>query len=428
MRRFLRRSCLLSLCVALAACADSKPGGNNNHGYQSTCDASKESGLYLTALGSFSQDVAPGTTVRLQAMVIHLDDGSETLGGVMPGIGVNFQIISVLGDGQLSAPSAVTDGNGVASVEFIANQAADYQITASTEGTCTVTFSVGVADQLRGLRVVGANPRITMTNRRINLAAQAYSPVPGAGEYPLVGETITFALGSGGDGAGLAAVGDTNSSASVSAVTNAQGIATVQMVTGTLAVPGGLDVTATLAGTAPLVISVRIQELGTGPCTTNADCASDAPICDNGSCVPVPQPSGPCTSNADCVSPYVCHIPSGVCLAPNTNGEPCSPIALDPCPEGEACIAGFCTLIPTGPCTTNDDCPTGWLCVNGTCQQDTPPGETACLETGNCQSDFVCVGGICVPESDCTNPQPPTRLGGNWSFDSTLHLREALSG
>lgn len=429
MNRILHRSSLLALVAMLAACADSGPGDNNHiTGYQSDCEPSNASGLYLTALGGFSQDVAPGTTVQLKAMVIHLDDGSETQGGVVPGATVSFQLISVLGDGQLSTASAITDGNGVATVDFVANEAAEYQINASVEGTCTVTFSVGVVDQLRSLRIVGANPRITLTSRRINLSVQAFSPVPGQGEYPIVGDTVTFALGSGGSGTTLTDVGGQNTGATLGAVTGPQGIATVQLETGTQAVPGGVDVTATLAGTAPVIINVIIQDLGTGPCTSNADCTGAAPICDGGTCVPVPQ-SGPCASNDDCVAPYVCHVPSGTCLAPNTNGDPCSPVAANPCPQGQACIAGYCTDIPTDqPCTNNDDCPTGWLCVNGTCQPDIPPGQTGCVETGDCQSGFVCVGGTCIPETNCTNPQPPTRLGGTWSFDSTLHLRQALSG
>lgn len=429
MTSILRGTSLLGLCVVLVACAGTRSGNNSKlRGYQSDCEASNESGIYLTALGGFTQEVHPGMVVPIQAMVIHLDDGSETLGGVVPGIAVSFQIISVTGDGQLSAVSAVTDGGGVAKVDFTASQAGQYQVSATLEGACTVSFSVGVANQLRGVRVVGANPRITMTNRRINLSVQAYSPVPGSGEYPLVNETITFALGSGGTDTALFKVGDQTGAATVDAVTNPQGIATVQLATGTTPVSAGVEISATLAGTAPAILKVVIQDMNTGPCTTNADCPSIAPMCEEGICMPLPEPST-CTSDVDCVAPSVCYIEAGVCLAPNPNGERCSPTTANPCPPGQVCIAGFCTDIPTNnPCTNNDDCPTGWLCVNGICQQDVPPGDNPCIETGDCEQGFVCVGGTCIPEGDCINPGAPDRLTGNWSFDSMLHLREALSG
>ncbi len=438
--RLHRGRSLLAAVVALAlaaasgglmACAGSNPGDNNQtnqNGYISDCDESNVSGHYLTALGDFSTQVPTGATVDLKAMVIQLDDGSGTLGGVVPDQEVTFEIISVLGDGTLSASSAVSDGNGIATVEFTGNEEADYQIVATAEGTCSVTFTVSVADQLRGLRVVGPNPVITETNRRINVSVQAYSPDPGFGEYPLVGEQITFQLGTGGTGTMLSDIGGTTTGDQVVAATNPQGIATVQMETGTAVVSNGVEITATLAGTAPVTVNVKIQESGTGPCTTNADCPAAFPLCDNGSCVENPVQSGPCQTNDDCISPYVCL--SGSCIAPNTNGDPCSPVAANPCPDpNEVCIAGYCTDIPTGdPCTTNDDCPTGWLCINGTCEQDTPPGEDPCIENGDCQSGFVCVGGTCIPDTQCTNPQPPDRLNGTWSFDSTLHLRDALSG
>jgi len=412
-------------------CAGGNNPGNSNqtnqNGYVSDCEASNESGHYLTALGDFSADVATGSTVELKAMVIHLDDGSGELGGVVPEKEVSFEVISVVGDAQLGAAMAVTDGNGVAKVEFTGNEPADYQITATAEGTCSVTFTVSVADQLRGLRVVGANPVITETNRRINLSVQAYSPDPGFGEYPLVGEPITFELGAGGSGTALSDTGGTTTGNTVTVSTNPSGIATVQMETGSQVVVNGVDVTATLEGTQPKTINVKIQESGTGPCTTNADCPASYPLCDNGACVENPVQTGPCTTNDDCISPYVCV--SGTCLAPNQNGTPCSPATADPCPDpDEVCIGGYCTAIPDGdPCTTNDDCPTGWLCVNGTCQQDNP-GPNGCVETGDCQTGFVCVGGTCVPETNCTSPQGPDRLHGTWSFDSTLHLRDALSG
>lgn len=415
-----------ALALLASACAGGNPGQNNtNHaGYQSDCEASNESGIYLTALGSFSTDVVTGTPVDLKAMVVHLDDGSHNQAGVAEGVSVHFEVISVTGDAQLSAADALSDANGLATVQFQGNAPAAYQITATAEGTCKVTFSVSVKDQLRGLRVVGANPVTTQTNRRITLSAQAYSPDPGFGEYPLVGEPVTFELGAGGSGTELSDLNGSSSGSSVVATTNPQGIATVQMSTGTLEVLAGVPVTATLEGTAPASLTVKIYDSGTGPCQTNADCPAAMPLCDNGACVENPVLTGPCSTNDDCISPYVC---SGGTCVPATSGNRCSPMAAPPCPSGQICVGGFCQDTPTV-CTTNDDCPTGWLCVDGVCQQDTPPGETPCLDNNDCNQGLVCVGGICIPENNCTDPQPEDRLQGTWDFDSTLHLREALGG
>ncbi|MFH2009904.1 MAG: hypothetical protein ABI333_25135 [bacterium] len=416
------------LSLILGACSPTSPGTNDNNDNQNSgqCNANA-AGHYLAALGNFDVEIASGTTIAIRALLLTKDDGTGETGGPAVGATVTFTLISITGDGQLSASTAATNDAGLAEVEFTATEAATYQITASADDACPVTFSVDVVDQLRGLRVLGVNPVTTFTNRRINLTVQAYSPDPGFGEYPLMGETITFVLGPGGTGTALENVGGTQSGAQIDAVTGPNGTATVALLTGTVGIPAGLDVTATLQGTAPKTIHVIVQETGTGPCQSNADCSGQFPICDNGTCVENPAQTGPCVNNDDCVAPYVCV--SDLCVAPNPAGQPCNPTTANPCPAGEICIAGFCTEIPTGtPCVNNDDCPLGWLCLAGLCQQDIPPGETACTDNTQCPSQMVCVSGLCVNLSQCQNPPPADRLQGTWQFDSTLHLRDALSG
>jgi len=414
--------------LLLGACAGSNPGNNNVDGYNSDCDASNESGIYLTALGTYDFDMIAGGSIALRAMTVHLDDGSHETAGVAAGVTVHFEIISISGDGALSVASAETDTNGIAEVEFTATEEGPYQVVAVADGTCDVTFSVAVADQLRGLRVVSANPVNAFTNSRINLSVQAYSPDPGFGEYPLVGEEITFNLSPGGAGSALEQIGGGLSGAQITATTSPLGIATIAMLTGTAGVPAGLDVTATLQGTAPVSIHINIADQGTGPCQSNADCPAAAPICDNQLCIPNPTQSGPCVTNDDCVAPYECNT-AGQCVPPGPEGAACGPLTATPCPGGEMCIAGHCQPIPTDqPCTNNDDCPTGWLCVNGFCLQNVPPGGTPCVQDPDCPSGQICVSGLCINSSQCQNPPPANRLNGTWQFDSLLHLRDALPG
>lgn len=416
------------LAMLLGACAGGNPGSNNNSNWNMTCEASAESRLYLTAIGGFEYTVPIGETASLRALTTHLDDGSGESGGVAADVEVTFQIISISGDGQLTTGTVMSDEYGVAEVGFSATEEGAYQVVASTPGTCEITFTINVAAQLRGLRVVSASPVNAYTNSRITLSVWAYSPDPGFGEYPLVGETITFDLSAGGTGTALEEIGGGLSGAQITAVTNPQGIATIAMLTGTASVPAGLDVTATLAGTAPVTIHVNIAELGSGPCTSNADCAASAPICDDGLCIPNPTQSGPCATNDDCVAPYVCSA-TGQCVPAGPEGQACSPMTANPCAPGEMCIAGHCQPVPTGePCTDNDDCPTGWVCLNGQCIQDVPPGGTPCTEDANCPSGMVCVSGLCINSTQCQNPPSDTRLNGTWQFDSMLHLREALPG
>ncbi len=415
------------LALVLGACAGGNPGTNTTDGYNSDCDPSNVSGLYLTALGNFDFDMVAGGTLSLRAMTVRLDDGSHETAGIAADVTVSFTIISISGDGSLSVASAVTDSNGIAEVDFTATEEGSYQVVATAEGTCDVTFSVDVVSQLRGLRVVSANPVNAFANTRINLSVQAYSPDPGFGEYPLVGETITFNLSPGGAGAMLEEIGGGLSGAQITARTSPLGIATIAMLTGTTGVPAGLDVSATLEGTAPVTIHINIAEMGDGPCQSNVDCPPSAPICNEGICEPNPTQSGPCVTNDDCVDPYICS--GGSCVPAGPEGAACGPLTATPCPEGEMCIAGHCTAIPTdNPCADNDDCPSGWLCVNGFCIQTVPPGGIPCVEDPDCPSGQICVSGLCVNETQCANPPPDNRLNGTWQFDSMLHLREALPG
>jgi hypothetical protein len=97
---------------------------------------------------------------------------------------------------------------------------------------------------------------------------------------------------------------------------------------------------------------------GDGPCTTDAECPNDAPVCaDNGECVP------------------------------------CTP-SNDVCPAGYYCTANNeCTV----GCANDDDCPGDLVCgPNNTC--------TGCTMDAQCALGSICDAGECVP--GCTDAQP----------------------
>jgi len=92
-------------------------------------------------------------------------------------------------------------------------------------------------------------------------------------------------------------------------------------------------------------------------------------------------------------------------------GEPCE--EDEDCPEGEACVGGFCT---GSECETSLECPSGEACIDGQCvagcanDYDCGVGETceggycqpeACSTDGDCPAGSTCVSGSCQP-AECT--------------------------
>jgi hypothetical protein len=78
-------------------------------------------------------------------------------------------------------------------------------------------------------------------------------------------------------------------------------------------------------------------------------------------------------------------------------------------------------------CGSNDDCPVGLICSNGSCvpQGNTPGG---CANASQCPTGQICVAGNCVAQQVCNIPHQPNRLQGQWKFDSQLHIRDGLEG
>jgi len=134
-----------------------------------------------------------------------------------------------------------------------------------------------------------------------------------------------------------------------------------------------------------------------------------------------------CKKDTDCVPPYVCHAKAGKCVPPSSrNADPCDPIEGIGCTPPKLCISGIC-LPPPGACTSNLNCPMGYICKNGTCVwgSSVPPG---CGPKKPCPSGKLCVNGKCVPKKNCTLPNINDRLKGRWRLDSTLHVRDGLKG
>ena len=125
----------------------------------------------------------------------------------------------------------------------------------------------------------------------------------------------------------------------------------------------------------------------------------------------------PCDATAACAAPNVCI--GGFCQPPLGSGRFCDGIDVL-CPEaGTQCIAGYCQRVP-GACVQNQDCPAGYACSNGTCS---PPSGCG----AGCPGGQTCVGGRCVGSDEC-RMDSTLSLAGDWTFDSTLHLRQALAG
>lgn len=427
--------CGLMLFVFAAGCASEKSKGEGENcvvDYKGDCEATLDSGLLLRSFGQYGDQSAVGASKTLRALVIQLADGNCESGGAAEGVDVAFQIITPNADATLSANNAITGADGVAAVDFVANSAGTYQVQATGEGMCAVTFSIEVVESYRGLNPVGADTVNAWTHTRVTLSAKAYTIMPGSGEYPLTNETVHFELSGGGGGNTLEDLSQTQQGSAIDVQTGGNGVATVQLTTGSQPVPNGLTVTATLEGTEPVEFTVFVDEYSSQPCSTNADCPVDFPICDteNGVCIEN-QANTECVDNSDCTPPYECVDVGGtkMCVKPNTSGQRCDPIEGADCPDGKVCIGGYCTDDPsTTTCTTNDDCPTGFICVDGSCVPDPDDPDPPCVVDEDCEGDLVCDAGVCIDPDGCTPVPDPTRLQGTWSFDSNLELRDALAG
>ena len=137
--------------------------------------------------------------------------------------------------------------------------------------------------------------------------------------------------------------------------------------------------------------------------------------------VPTSPAPTPCTSNSQCPSGYICV--SGSCVPQGT--PPASCTSNSDCPTGYVCVNGQCVPGSSGPtpCTSNSNCPSGYVCVNGQCvvgSSSPPPTTTTapvgCLVDAQCPTGMTCVGSISDSAGLPGSPLPAFYLGNIMGF------------
>lgn len=412
---------LVFVALATVGCGGT---GSTPPGKDGGVSACNEEGVFLAIYGKARQSLGVGEEASLKVVLTKRGEG-HIAGEYVADAPVAFLLgATAPADFELLTDSTTSGADGIAEAQVRAGQtAADgVQVTAST-GSCNVTFTLDVQKPARRLRFLPPNQptRDAFTGTRVTLTAQATSDNGTA----LPGETVLFKLNSGATATMiLRTLDDTGSGTSLEVQTGTDGRAMVRFDTGTTA--SVVNVRADMTGTAGDAIDIDVQEkTGGGACDSNLDCMVGQ-VCDQTVdphvCVDVQ--NGSCTNSSDCTPPAQCL--GNVCVLPDTNGTPCvckpSSQTCEGCTAPQVCIAGYCTN-PPGACTTNDQCPIGWECRNGQCQPDYPCNE-------GCPSGWVCVNGQCQPPGggECNIPNRPTdRLEATWSFESVLHLHEAVN-
>jgi hypothetical protein len=401
----------LALCHG---CADS-PGDTD----AGPCAASAASGVWLLPFGPLTQEIGTEGTASVTVVVVK---GSVRQGEGKPlsALEVAFRLITASGDVSLSEETVPTGADGLASTTLEAgSEEGVYQVEASAQGTCPTTFTIDVRRPLRQLRAVTPSPLDTFTATRVPLAVEATTD----GYAKLKGEEIEFKLGMGkSPDATLRTVDGLDDGDALTVKTDVAGRATVMLLTGSTPIPQ-LVVEASMSGTAPVQFVVRIHQGHNKACKDDEECPLGY-TCLGGLCeAPPTAPATGCTSDADCAAPTVCDVATGQCLQPT--GTACDPIEGTGCAPGEVCVGYTCAKLPTG-CSDNSDCPPGWVCDNGACVPGGSPPTGGCKVPADCPAGNTCVNGVCTPKSNCIIVHSPDRLAGTWSYDSTLHLQQAL--
>jgi hypothetical protein len=413
---------LLVLVLGLAACSGDV--GTTTDGGSSTCTQSGESGLTLLPFGPIAQEI---NTSQQTTITVFLGQRSEQegQGSAVSGAKVAFKIITQGGDAKLSASEGTTDSDGLATITFTAGTTElSYQVEASREDTCAITFTIDAKKPLRQLRALLTSPYNTYTSSRVALPVEATTD----GYGKLSGEQITFSIGLGktSETTLLAYDGSGSAAATLKTKTDSAGRASVLVYTGSKAL-SELKITASMSGTADAEFELDIAVGSSKSCTSDSDCPlgyqckskSGTSACETQTSTP----STGCKSDSDCASPTVCQTSSGKCLTPS--GKLCDAIEGKGCASGEVCIGKLCATLPSS-CTTNLDCPTSYVCTSGVC---VPGGMSTggCTSSTSCGSGYTCINGSCVSKSSCSITHNADRLKGTWSFDSKLNFEDALS-
>src|SRR5450631_3361540 len=215
----------------------------------------------VTATGGTPQSAVISTAFAsaLQATV------KDLVGNPVAGVTVNFAAPGSGASATLSAPSAVTNGSGVASVTAIANATVgSYNVTASVVGVVTpATFSL--TNTVGAPSTMTANAGTTPQSATINTAfANALAvTVLDAGSNPVSGINVTFtAPGSGASGV------FSNSTATIAVTTNASGVAAAPLTANATA---GGPYTVTAAATGLTTVNFSLTNIAGSAATMTAN-------------------------------------------------------------------------------------------------------------------------------------------------------------
>ena len=110
-----------------------------------------------------------------------------------------------------------------------------------------------------------------------------------------------------------------------------------------------------------------------------------------------PQPMAPCTTTADCGSPYLKCAPQMVstCRQSGAASDAASSILL--CPTTVQVTEDLCSVSYQLPCQTDADCgPAGFVCQHGPCGLSING-----VEVADCQQREATGGRQCSTENDC---------------------------
>ena len=100
------------------------------------------------------------------------------------------------------------------------------------------------------------------------------------------------------------------------------------------------------------------------------------------------------------------------------------------CPRNFICVEtmngkGICVVDNNRPCTSNGGCPTGWLCISGTCSKG--GSGQSCKSNGNCRTGYVCCAGRCVYSHcrDLSHPNQSRMLFENGETETFIFENES---
>lgn len=390
---------LVTFIIFLKGCS---PGTSNNE---------NEDRIVLAPASPTKVEVNINESVSLRAIVLRQKSGA------VKGAKVLFTPVGLLAETshRIEPQEVVTDSDGIASTTFIAGEEiGEFQVNVSLKTTVPneiapepFRFSVIVK---RPVRTLIADPSSidTVVNTRVRLSVIATTD----GRRPLPNETINWSILSGGEGGA--------SLSSNSSVTSANGVSIVTMNTGNS--PTIIRVQASMEGTAPVTITVNVNERSGSQCRTTIECP-EGYMCIEGVCSYV-EPE--CYTNDDCNQAANEECRWGHCVSPDPQGKICEFDEDCDLSNHEICVAGRCTKDPryndTG-CRSIVDCPNGFICVNNECIPDPEQGEPDCISDSDCGSGLICENGTCINPGICGNDP---ELSGYWELESLYRFRDAL--